>query len=105
VHILTLGGSFSFGHGVDNRQTFTEILGHKLGVPVANLAYSGYGAVQALQQLERHVDLQPKIIIYGLVGDHLGAIYPRAPPATRHFAHLYPTWRSIRQKRLISIPL
>ncbi len=72
VTILTLGGSFSAGWGLENDQTYSAILGRSLGVPVANFAYHSYGTVQAWQLLERHADhLKPRIIIYGFIEDHL----------------------------------
>jgi hypothetical protein len=45
VEILTVGGSFSWGHGVENEKTFTELLGRRLAAPVANFAYGSYGTV------------------------------------------------------------
>ncbi len=66
-----MGGSFSWGHGMENDKTFTEILGREFNVPVANFAYGSYGTVQSLQLLERHSNLKPKVIIYGFIADHL----------------------------------
>ncbi|MHC4322506.1 MAG: hypothetical protein ACYST3_09565 [Planctomycetota bacterium] len=71
VSIMTIGGSFSWGHGMENEQTFTEILGRKLNVPVANFAYGSYGTLQSLQILQRNTDLKPKVVIYGFIKDHL----------------------------------
>lgn len=71
VNILTIGGSFSWGYGMENEETYTEILRHKLNVSVANLSFGSYGTVQSLQLLQRNSDLQPKIIVYGFINDHL----------------------------------
>jgi hypothetical protein len=71
VSIMTIGCSFSWGHGIENEQTFTEILGRKLAVPVVNLALGSYGTVQPLQLLQRNSDLKPDVIIYGFITDHL----------------------------------
>lgn len=80
IGLMTVGGSFSWGHGMENEQTFTEILRRKLGVPVANFAYGSYGTVQALQLLERNADLQPKVIVYGFITAHLKRnLFPCAP--------------------------
>ena len=57
VTILTVGGSFVWGQGVENQETFTALLGQRFGVPVANFAYAGYGTLHALQMMERHIDL------------------------------------------------
>jgi hypothetical protein len=69
--LVTVGGSFSWGHGMENEQTFTEILGRKLRIPVANFAYGSYGTVQSLQLLERNADLRPRVIVYGFITAHL----------------------------------
>ena len=56
IDILTIGGSFSEGHGMNNEKTFTSILGRKLNVSVANFALGSYGTFQSLQLLERNAD-------------------------------------------------
>ena len=71
VEIVTIGGSFPWGYGVENQNTFTAKLGKRLDVGVANLAYGGYGTVQALQTLKKHANLKPKFIIYTFIKDHL----------------------------------
>ena len=71
ISILTVGGSFSRGHGIENDKTFSEILGREFNVPVANFAYGGYGTVQSLLMLERQSNLEPKVIIYGFITHHL----------------------------------
>jgi hypothetical protein len=69
VTLLTIGCSFSWGHGMENEDTFTEILGRRFGIPVANFAMGSYGTLHSLQMLERNLDLSPKIIIYGFIED------------------------------------
>jgi hypothetical protein len=71
VDILTIGCSFSEGHAMPNESTYTEDLGRALSVPVANFAVGSYGGVQSELSLERHTSLAPKVIIYGLIEDHL----------------------------------
>lgn len=71
VNIVTVGGSYSHGHGVENEETFTSRLGRALGVPVANLAFPSFGTVQSAVLLERNLDLEPEIVIYGFIADHL----------------------------------
>ena len=83
VGILTVGGSFAWGHGLENEKTYTQIIGRELRVPVANLAYGSYGTVQSLQLLERNADLQPKVITYAFIEDHLRRnLSPCAPSYT-----------------------
>lgn len=80
VTLMTIGCSFSWGHGMENEETFTEILGRRLGIPVANFAMGSYGTLQSLQMLERNVDLTPKIIIYGFIEDAIRrSLSPCAP--------------------------
>jgi len=71
VAILTVGCSFSEGHGMANADTYTSVLGRSLGVPVANFAVGSYSGVQAALALERHRDLRPRVVVYGLIEDHL----------------------------------
>lgn len=71
VDLMTIGCSFSWGHGVENPDTYTAILARRHGLRAANLAFSSYGTVQALQMLERNRDLQPKVVVYGVIQDHL----------------------------------
>lgn len=71
VDLMTVGCSFSEGHGLANEQTYTELVGRELGLKVANFAVGSYSGVQAALSLERHADLRPKIIVYGLIEDHL----------------------------------
>jgi len=83
VSILTVGGSFAWGHGIENDETYTQLLGRQLQVPVANLAYGSYGTVQSLQLLERNADLQPQLITYAFIEDHLRRnLSPCAPSYT-----------------------
>lgn len=71
VAILTVGGSFAHGHGIDNEETFTSRLGRVFGVPVANLAFASFGTVQSVLLLERNLDLEPAVVVYGFIADHL----------------------------------
>ena len=71
VELLTVGCSFSEGHGFANEATFTDVVGRELGIATANFAVGSYSGVQAALSLERHADLRPKVIVYGLIEDHL----------------------------------
>jgi hypothetical protein len=71
IDLLTIGCSFSWGHGVENEDTFTEGLRGRLGVRVANFAMGSYGSVHSLLLLRRHLDLRPRLIVYGFIDDHL----------------------------------
>lgn len=80
VDILAIGGSYTWGHGVNNENTFPQILSRDLGMSIANFAMGSYGTVQSLQLLERHIGLRPKVVVYGFMDDHLRRnISPCAP--------------------------
>ena len=71
VTLLTVGDSFSWGHGVENEETYTARLAGQWNVPAANLAFSAYGTVQSAQMLERSLDLRPRLVVYGFIADHM----------------------------------
>jgi hypothetical protein len=71
VDLMTIGCSFSWGHGVENPETYTAVIARRTGLRVANLAFSAYGTVQAVQMLERNLDLRPRIVVYGVIQDHV----------------------------------
>ena len=71
VDLMTIGCSFSWGHGVENPETYTAVIARRAGLRVANLAFSSYGTVQAVQMLERNLDLRPRIVVYGVIQDHV----------------------------------
>jgi hypothetical protein len=71
VALMTVGCSFSEGHGMENEATYTERLGRIFHVPVANFAVGSYSGVQSLLSLRRHAGLAPKVVVYGLIEDHL----------------------------------
>jgi hypothetical protein len=71
VDLMTIGCSFSWGHGVENPETYTAVIARRTGLRVANLAFSSYGTVQAVQMLERNLDLRPRIVVYGVIQDHV----------------------------------
>ena len=80
VGLLTVGDSFSWGHGVENEDTYTARLSARWRVPAANLAFSAYGTVQSLQMLRRSLDLRPRLVVYGFIADHMKRnISPCAP--------------------------
>ena len=80
VSLLTVGDSFSWGHGVENEDTYTARLAERWNVPAANLAFSAYGTVQSLQMLQRSLDLRPRLVVYGFIADHMKRnISPCAP--------------------------
>jgi lysophospholipase L1-like esterase len=51
--IIVLGDSYAMGWGVDQEQTFAEILASKTGKKVLNAAISSYGTARQILSLER----------------------------------------------------
>lgn len=92
VDLLTVGGSFAWGHGLAAEATFTAHLGRQLGLRVANAALGGYGAVQSFQVLERHESLRPSHVVYAFLEDHLrrnlSACAPSYGPFCRPVSHV-----------------
>lgn len=81
VDLMTIGCSFSWGHGVENPETYTAVLARRTGLRAANLAFSAYGTVQAVQMLERNLDLRQRIVVYGVIQDHVKRILSGCAPA------------------------
>jgi lysophospholipase L1-like esterase len=69
--VLALGDSFTFGLGVEQDETFEQVLEGRLRerygdrVECLNLGVVGYGTLQELKILERHRDLAPDLVILG----------------------------------------
>lgn len=70
VGLLAVGCSFTWGHGVENEQTYVSLVSRRLGVRAANLAFASYGGVQSVLMLERNRDLRPRLVVYGVIQDH-----------------------------------
>ncbi len=66
IQILVLGGTNTFGYGVDYEKTFAGLLDHG-GFQVINAAVPKYGPVQYRQLLEDFAarDLRPDVILVG----------------------------------------
>ena len=72
--VLFLGGSFSFGHGVEDDENFIYQLGEKIpSVKMINGTAMGWGTAQSWlymqESLEKYNDI--KIVIYGFIMHHL----------------------------------
>lgn len=80
VDVLAIGGSFTWGHGVEDEETFVKILGRELGLEVSNIALASYGTTTALLSLKKFGFLKPKVVIYGLINEHIErSVLPCAP--------------------------
>ena len=70
VDLLTLGCSFSWGHGVEAEETYTALLARRRSLTAANLAFAAWGTAPSLLALRRNRDLRPRLVVYGLLQDH-----------------------------------
>lgn len=65
--VLLLGDSFTFGHDVDDADTFAWRLAQASGAPVTNAAVPGYSLDHVVVQLDRDgLELDPDVVIVGL---------------------------------------
>jgi hypothetical protein len=85
VDLMTIGCSFTWGHPIDNADTYAARLRRELGVSVSNFAMVGYGTTQSLQMLRRHRDLAPKLVIYGFITAHLDRNVTACAPSYHPF--------------------
>jgi hypothetical protein len=68
--IIIIGGSFSFGYGVEYENTFAHLLEKYLDKKIKNFSVPGYGTLQSLKILNNNFGAE-KLIIYGFIEDHL----------------------------------
>lgn len=71
VDVLSLGCSFAWGFGIEDEETYARLLERQTGLTVANLGVSGYGTVGSLLFYKKNQDLKPRLVIYGVISDHL----------------------------------
>jgi hypothetical protein len=69
--IITIGCSFSWGHGLENQYTYSSLIEKQTSLRVENFAMGSYGTVQSLLMLRRNKDLLPRYVIYGWIDEHL----------------------------------
>jgi hypothetical protein len=72
--ILFLGGSFTFGHGVKDNESYPAALQQKwLHYKIINAAVNGWGTTQALLKLEEQLKLNNdiRLVVYGFITHHL----------------------------------
>lgn len=78
--VVTVGCSFTFGHGVDAAEAYPAVAAEVSGLTVANAAFSAYGTTGALLALERLSALRPKVVVYGFLDAHMKRnVSPCAP--------------------------
>ncbi len=71
IDVLAIGCSQTWGQGIwSARDTYAGRLGALTGAVVANAGASSYGTAGSLLMLKRHLDLKPRVVIYGLFPEH-----------------------------------
>jgi hypothetical protein len=71
VDILGVGCSFTWGDNVDYKDAYLNVIAQKTGLSVSNIAMPSYGTTSAFLSLRKFVHLKPRVVIYGLIEDHL----------------------------------
>jgi len=80
VDILAIGGSFTWGHGVDEPDTFARLVAERGGWTLANVAIASYGMTASMLSLEKYRHLRPRVVVYGFIADHVRrSLVPCAP--------------------------
>lgn len=64
--VVALGDSHTYGTSVIADETWTRILSARLGADVYNMGLGGYGPTHGLENLSIAIELNPKLIIFGL---------------------------------------
>lgn len=82
--ILFFGCSFTFGHGVEDHETFPYLVGESLGGAVAtyNFAFNGWGPNEMLAALQSGlvatiVKERPELAVYLTITDHVRRVIGR----------------------------
>jgi len=81
LDLMTIGCSFSWGHGVENHETFTSVVARRRSLRAANFAFASFGTVQSVQMLARNLDLRPRVVVYGVIQDHVKRNHSGCAPA------------------------
>ncbi len=79
-HVLFLGGSYTFGHGVDDNDNYPSILAtYWKHWKIDNMAVAGWGTSHAYMTLQNALNgpTPPSIVIYGMIEHHLKRNYIR----------------------------
>jgi hypothetical protein len=79
--IIFLGGSYTFGHGVDDDKTYTYLLGKRYweNWHIVNKAVMGWGTSHAYLLVSEEIEgsTPPSVVIYAMIPDHIPRNYIR----------------------------
>ena len=65
--VWVFGGSYTYGWGVSNSETYSNVLGEELGIFVRNFAVPAYGTLQSTLQLNsllKSLDETPSLVVF-----------------------------------------
>ena len=80
--LIFLGGSFTFGHGVEDAETYPALLQQRWPeVRIVNTATNGWGTAQALLSLDEHLNRESPVagVVYAFISNHLARNHRRLP--------------------------
>lgn len=85
--VVLLGDSMTYGSGVPPNDTWARVLAAETGLTVYNMAFGGWGPLQAAFVLPDALALKPKTVIYGFFfgNDVLNALEIPSPDAADPF--------------------
>jgi len=79
--IVAFGDSWTFGYGVNFKETWPALLSDKTGKKINNLGIPGYSVLSSYLLLKRHInDLNPKIAIFFDIGASDRSWCPKVKP-------------------------
>ena len=77
--VTLIGDSWTFGYGVNYRQSFSYVIEEQLGLPTVNMGVPGHGSGSTLQLFSRHLQtLQPKAVVYYTMGHWMRSLCSEA---------------------------
>lgn len=71
VPLSAYGDSFTAGFGVEPGETWSQVLGAKLGTHIANYGVPGYGADQAYLRFQANPQDPAKIVFFGFLSENI----------------------------------
>ena len=69
--LLLVGASFVLGWGVDYEDSMVPLVARSTGLRIANASIPAVGTLSSARQIERHAELRPSWVVYGLTDYHL----------------------------------
>lgn len=90
IDLLSVGCSFTWGHGIEDDDTYIKILGRMTGLTAYNAGVASYGPITSFLTIARYADMRPRIVVYGFIREHSyrslspfadgAGIFPRPQP-------------------------